>query len=187
MPLQESLYCPECFRRYAAGHAYCPEHGARLVLLPGEPSLAGQVVAERYHIAVELGVGGIGVVYRAEHALIHRDLALKVFRRFLAEDPAAMPRLEAVTDAALRLRGPCTIRVYDAGLTGDGRLFLARELALRPSLRELLDREGPLRPATALRMAVGVARALEEAHAQGLLHRGLSPGNIFPGASGDEV
>ena len=188
MPFVETLYCPECYRSLESGHGYCPEHGARLVLLPAEESLVGAVVAEVYRIEAELGAGGAGVTYRAAHTVIDRPIALKVFRRFLADDAAAARRFDADADAALQLKGRHTVQVYDAGRTRDGRLFLARAFVDGPTLAELVAASGPMAPARALRAALGVARALEYAHARGVVHRGLSPSNIFlVQADGEEI
>jgi serine/threonine protein kinase len=179
MPFEETLYCPECYRSFESGHGYCPDHGARLVMLPGEESLVGTVVAGMYRIDAELGTGGAGTTYRATHNVIERPIALKVFRRFLADDAAAARRFAADADAALQLKGRHTVQVYDSGRTADGRLFLARELVEGPTLAELIAGSGPLEPARALGVALDVARALEYAHARGVVHRGLSPSNIF--------
>ena len=186
MPIQETLFCPECYRSFEAGHGYCPEHGARLVLLPREETGIGTVIAERYRVEAELGVGGAGVVYRAAHTVIDRPIALKIFRRFLADDPAAAGRFDAEADGALQLKGRHTVQVYDSGRTEDGRLFLAREFVDGPTLAELLSTDRRVAPARALRVALGVTRALEYAHARGVLHRGISPGNIFLVQDGGE-
>ncbi|MFH1530556.1 MAG: protein kinase [Pseudomonadota bacterium] len=186
MPFKETLYCPECYRSYESGHGYCPDHGAHLVRLPEEASLVGTIIAARYRVDEELGGGGVGVTYRASHAVIDRPIAIKVFRRFMAVDPAMVHRFDAEADAALQLKGRHTVQVYDSGRTEDGRLFLARELVEGPTLADLIAAHRRLTPVRALRAALGVARALEYAHARGVLHRGLSPSNIFLVETGGE-
>ncbi len=136
----------------------------------------------RYVLGDELGRGGMGVVYRGVDPALRRPVAIKVVgdgpmdetrrRRFIRE-----------ARAAARLRHPGIVAVHEAG-EQDGRLFLVMDLVEGESLADVLDRDTlpPRRAATIVR---DVARALDYAHAAGVVHRDVKPGNIL--LEGDEA
>ncbi len=131
----------------------------------------------RYRVVRELGRGGMGVVHVAHDPDLGRDVALKVVLAAGA-DPTAGPRLLREAEAAARLSHPGIVRVLDVGLL-DGLPYLAMELVDGPTLSSVLERDGPLAPAEAARIGAGLARALEHAHAQGVVHRDLKPANVL--------
>jgi predicted Ser/Thr protein kinase len=129
----------------------------------------------RYQVVRELGRGAMGVVYVAHDPTLGRDVALKVV--VARTDPTAGQRLLREAQAAARLQHPGIVVVLDVGLV-DGLPYLAMELVLGPSLGSAL-RAGPLPLTEAVRIGAGLARALEHAHAQGVVHRDLKPANVL--------
>lgn len=132
-----------------------------------------------YEIQEVLGRGGFATVYRAHQAAVGREVALKVDSRVLASDRDRQRFLREVT-AAGRLSGhPHVVPVYDAGVLGDDRPYMVMELCPGGSLGERLHRHGPLAVKEARDIGLGIADALAAAHAAGVLHRDIKPGNIM--------
>jgi eukaryotic-like serine/threonine-protein kinase len=119
----------------------------------------------------------MATVFRAHDVKLDRAVAIKVLR----SDPSATfgtERFEREIKTAARLSHPNILAVYDSGETG-GHLYYVMPLVDGESLRELLDREGQLSPADAVRIASDVADALGYAHGQGVIHRDIKPENIL--------
>ncbi len=130
-----------------------------------------------YQILSALGAGGMGEVYRARDTRLDRDVAVKVLPRELSQDDEMRQRLEREAKAISSLSHPHICTLYDIGHEG-GVLFLVMELLEGESLAERLER-GRLPRAEALRIAIEVADALDQAHGRGVVHRDLKPGNIM--------
>ncbi|MGV9216112.1 protein kinase domain-containing protein [Micromonospora sp. RB23] len=145
-----------------------------------------QLLAGRYRLLERLGSGGMSVVYRAYDDVLERDVAVKVL---VASDPNARQRIGAEAKAAARLSHPHVTNVYDFGesrLDGVQVPFVVLELLNGDTLeRRLLA--GPLPPRAALRVCAEVASALSAAHAQGLVHRDVKPGNVMLTPTGAKV
>jgi class 3 adenylate cyclase len=133
-----------------------------------------------YRIEAFLARGSTGEVYRATDARLGRAVALKVLPAWLEEDETARERFLAEARAAAALDHPNVLPVHDAG-EQDGTLWIAMRLAEGRDLRELLRRDGPLPPERAVAILAGIAAALDAAHARGILHRDVKPGNILLG------
>lgn len=129
-----------------------------------------------------LGAGGMGVVYLAEQERLARLVALKVIRPELASSPTVVRRFTREAKALARLRHRHVVSVLDAG-EDDGVLWFAMELVPGRSLATLLaDEPGPLDVTRVVRWGRDIARALAAAHAEGLLHRDVKPGNLRIGS-----
>ncbi len=131
-----------------------------------------------YTIESVIGRGGMGVVYVADDPKLRRQVALKVIAPELAELDGFRERFLHETRIAASLEHPNIVPIHDAGET-EGVLYLAMRYVEGTDLRDLLRRDGPLEPGRALHLAVQVASALDAAHARGLVHRDVKPGNIL--------
>jgi serine/threonine protein kinase len=130
-----------------------------------------------YRIVSEIGKGGMGVVYLAEHNVLGRKAALKLLRADCAREQVERFLNEA--RAAAKLHHTGIVETFDFGHTKEGNAFIVMEFLAGESLAERLDREPKLKPVFALTIARAVASALRVAHEQGIVHRDLKPANIF--------
>jgi serine/threonine protein kinase len=153
---------------------------ARGPLRPEDPARVGQ-----YVLTARLGAGGMGVVYLAT-APDARQVAVKVLRPELADDPEFRTRFGREVSALVRVRGVCTVRVIEADTTS-ARPFLVTEFADGPTLSEYVDAHGPLPPDVLYGLATGLAEALTAIHGAGIVHRDLKPSNVLLTRGGPKV
>ncbi len=150
---------------------------ATLVAAPaGVP--AGLADHPRYRLIRELGSGGMGAVWLAQHTVMGRPVAVKVIRPDLLARPGAAERFLREVRAAARLSHPHIVAAFDAERAGDSH-FLVMEFVPGESLADLLERAGPLPIADACRAARDTARGLHHAHTAGLTHRDVKPHNLM--------
>jgi serine/threonine-protein kinase len=147
---------------------------------PEEIIPPGTLVDGRFRIEQHLATGGMGEVYRAEHVLLKRPVALKMLRRALSSDADMWGRFEREAQLVSRLENPHVVRVFDFGRTPEGQLFLAMEFVEGETLAQRLEK-GPLAPAAAVEILAQVLDGLHEAHGLGVVHRDLKPPNIMLG------
>jgi WD40 repeat protein len=131
----------------------------------------------RYRLVRLLGSGGMGVVYRAEHRLMERPVALKIIHRHWTADPAAVARFRREVKAAARLSHPNIVIAYDAEQAGDTH-FLVMEYVEGTSLAAAVAGRGPLPVAEACDCARQAALGLEHAFEKGMVHRDIKPQNL---------
>jgi len=141
------------------------------------PTTAGLVLGS-YRILHELTSGGMGTVYRAEHALLGRPAAIKLLRRDLSTSPALVQRFVNEAKAVTACKHPGIVEVYDFGYTDDGHAYIAMEFLDGESLGHRLAR-AQLTELEAAAIAHGIASALKAAHRVGVIHRDLKPDNVF--------
>ncbi len=138
--------------------------------------MIGQTLGH-YRIVEKIGAGGIGEVYRAHDEQLDRDVALKVLPPSLLSDDIVRKRFRQEALALAKLNHPNVETIFEFG-TQDGVNFLAMELIPGNSLREKL-REGPLSEKETIRFGMQLAQGLAAAHAHGVVHRDLKPGNLM--------
>jgi serine/threonine-protein kinase len=132
-----------------------------------------------YRITRLLSTGGMGEVYLAEHRLLNRPYAIKLIRPDRAADPTIRRRFEREIRAMALLTHWNTIEIFDYGDAPDGTFYYVMEYVEGLNLRELVDRFGPAKPGRVVYILRQVCAALAEAHAAGLVHRDIKPGNVM--------
>jgi serine/threonine protein kinase len=153
-----------------------PKKGGKSVAEPAG-DLIGKVLGGRYRLDVLLGTGSMGRVYRAEHVLMHKPLAVKVLNAEHTKSPEIVARFEREATAAANIEHPNVVAATDFGKLDDGTVYLALELIQGKNLRAEISR-GPLEVRRALHIARQVASGLAAAHARKIVHRDLKPENI---------
>lgn len=158
------------------------------------PSIAGQVLAEKYLLIERLGEGGFGSIWRAEHLVLKSTIAVKLIDLGIASREGAVERFLREAQATAALRSPHVVQVLDYGL--DRREdengvpleqpFIAMELLEGENLAERITRLGKLSALETVRIVTHVARAMSKAHELGIVHRDLKPENIFIVNNGDD-
>src|SRR5437016_3539671 len=136
------------------------------------------------HYAIEgkLGQGGMGVVYKARDTRLDRTVAIKVLPAEKVADPERRRRFLLEAKSASALNHPNIITIYDIG-QDHGADFIAMEYVDGKTLDQLIPREG-MRLAEVLKYATQIASALARAHAAGIIHRDIKPGNVMVTADG---
>jgi eukaryotic-like serine/threonine-protein kinase len=132
----------------------------------------------QYELLELIGEGGMGIVYRATHALLRRDTALKLLPR-ASLSPERLARFEREVRQTARLTHPNTVAVFDYGRTPDGVFYYAMEYLDGIDLDQLVSLTGPLPVARAVHVLRQVLLSLTEAHEIGLVHRDIKPANVI--------
>lgn len=151
-----------------------PDHASSSAIPAG---LSGHRIAG-YQLEREIGRGGMAVVYRARDLDLGRIVAVKLLAPELARNEAFRARFASESRAAAAIDHPHIIPVFSAG-ESEGVLYIAMRYVEGQDLRGMLDRLGSLPVPQALRIATQVASALDAAHAHGLVHRDVKPGNVL--------
>jgi serine/threonine protein kinase len=147
----------------------------------------GHVVG-KYRLLAQLGEGGMGTVYRAEHVVLGSPAAVKILLPQFTRDPVVVDRFLQEARAASAIRHAGIVEVFDFGRLPTGQAYIAMELLRGEELSSFLARRGALDASLAAHIAMQMLAALNATHVVGVIHRDLKPENVFlvpdPGAPG---
>ena len=149
---------------------------ALVILVPGVACKMPVEKFSRYEIRAELGQGGMATVYRAYDPMFEREVALKILKKELLEDPQVRDRFERETKIVARLEHAVIVPVYDVGFD-NGQLFYVMRYMAGGSLSERIEKG--LTPHEIGHILLRIAAGLDYAHGRGIVHRDLKPGNIL--------
>jgi eukaryotic-like serine/threonine-protein kinase len=137
-----------------------------------------QLLLDRYEVGRLLGAGGMAEVFEGRDRLLARRVAIKVPLQQYAHDPEFVQRFRGEAQAAASLSHPGVVAVYDTGFE-NGTHFIVMEYVDGRTLKDVIRAEAPLYPDRAAEIAADVCSALASAHARGLVHRDVKPGNVM--------
>jgi eukaryotic-like serine/threonine-protein kinase len=171
---QSDITCPRCSSAIPAEARYCPACGyATARLTPG------QTLDGKYEILEKIGEGGMGEVYKARHVHLDEIRIIKVTKPDALGEGPDPRRFQEEARMATLVRHPNVAALYDFSRLPDGSFYMVWEYIAGVTLEEWMLRHGPIPAAQALDIARQVLSGLSEIHAQGIVHRDLSPDNIL--------
>nr|MBA3586359.1 Stk1 family PASTA domain-containing Ser/Thr kinase [Chloroflexota bacterium] len=148
--------------------------------------MIGRLISGRYRLIAPLGEGGMATIWRAVDEQLDREVAVKLLRPQFSADAGFAARFKQEARSAGGLSHPNIVGVYDYGTDGaDGEQYIVMELIEGGDLSAILHDRGALSVDDSVRIAIGVAGALEVAHRKGIVHRDVKPGNILITDAGD--
>jgi serine/threonine-protein kinase len=176
-----SGYCAKCRDVVTAEGLRCPRDGSLVGDDPRDPktsALVGKLVATRYRVVKQLGEGGMGEVFLAQHEALEKPVALKVLKHEYTEREDVVARFQQEAKSASRIKHPNVVDVFDFGQLDDGRFFLALEYLEGHDLGVEMDK-GRLSPSRSIDIVLHVCAALGAAHVADVVHRDMKPENVF--------
>ena len=167
----------------------CPDCGAVVDISSEEPltevqcpvcgtAMRARTQFNNFMLESQIGVGGMGVVYKALDVNLNRLVALKVVLKEYSSDPAYHAKFEHEARITAQVNHPHVVKVYSFG-SDHGLFYIAMELVDRGSLDDLINHEGKLSEARVLETGIQIAQGLNAALKRGLIHRDVKPGNIL--------
>lgn len=169
--------CLECNRQFTGIVAACPHDGTLLVNVVQDP-LLGTTLAGNYEIQEVIGHGGMGVVYKARHALMDRIVAIKMLQAQLISDSMSVKRFQQESQSASRISHPNVITVYDFGISPSGQPFIVMDYLQGISLADVIKEEGQIGVERSIKILAQACDALDHAHKMGVIHRDVKPTNF---------
>ena len=139
----------------------------------------GELVDGRYEVARVLGSGGMGVVVEAEHVSLRERVAIKLLKPHALTTKRARKRFIAEARAAARMRSEHIVKIRDVGELPSGAPFMVMDMLVGADLAAVMRQRSPLPQAEAVSIALQACAALATAHAAGIVHRDIKPGNLF--------
>ncbi len=176
--------CPDCGAENPAEARFCIECASRLD--EGKDPFIGTVIDKRYEVLEKIAEGGMGVVYRANHTRIDKDIALKILHPELARDRKLLARFESEAKTVAKLSHKNIVQVHDTGQIRD-TYYIAMDFVDGEDLVDILESRGRLPVEEAFAVASQVAEGLAYAHERGILHRDIKPANIIIDNTGRAV
>ncbi len=172
----ERKYCPKCYAQFEQIDV-CPDDGTTLRGQDNDP-LIGKTFADRYIVQSVIGLGGMSIVYKAQHKLMDRIVAIKMLHSNIKNDHTSLERFRMEAQAASSLSHQNIIAVYDFGVTEQGDAFFVMDYLDGEDLAGLIERKGKVPYERALPIFKQICDGLGAAHKKSIVHRDLKPANV---------
>ena len=140
--------------------------------------MSEKILADRYHLVEQIGVGGMAIVYRAIDQRTGHNVAVKVLRPEFNQDAEFVSRFQREAEAASRMTHHNIVNLLDVGMDGDNR-YLVMEYVQGKTLKEVIREKGRINPTVAAQITIRILSALQHAHQNGIIHRDIKPQNIL--------
>ncbi|TWT35014.1 Serine/threonine-protein kinase PrkC [Thalassoglobus neptunius] len=171
--------CPKEFAKLLVREKLLTPYQARTFLTGSDEP----IVLDEYEILDRIGVGGMGIVYRALHRTMDRVVASKILPREMVDSQEKVLRFQREVKTSAKLRHPNIVTTYDARQC-DGIHFLVMEYIAGKNLDEIVKENGALSVSQSVNLILQAAHGLKHSHAQGIIHRDIKPGNLILDPSG---
>lgn len=145
--------------------------------------MSEKILADRYRLIEQIGIGGMAIVYRAFDMRTGRDVAVKVLRPEFNQDAEFVGRFQREAEAASKMTHHNIVNLLDVGMDGENR-YLIMEYVQGKTLKQVIQEKGRINPAIAVQITVRILSALQHAHQNGIIHRDIKPQNILVHADG---
>ena len=145
--------------------------------------MSEKILADRYRLVEQIGVGGMAIVYRAIDQRTGHNVAVKVLRPEFNQDAEFVSRFQREAEAASKMTHHNIVNLLDVGMDGENR-YLVMEYVQGKTLKELIKEKGRLTPVVAAQITIRILSALQHAHQNGIIHRDIKPQNILVHADG---
>jgi len=188
--------CPKCHADNTSDSKFCKECGTQLMPTQLEPDVTktletsfqkltrGTLFADRYEIIEELGMGGMGQVYRVDDTKVKEEVALKLIKPEVSSDKKSIARFRNELKLARKIRHKNVCQMFDLG-EFEGIHFITMEYVTGEDLRSLIQRMKTIPSETAISISKQICEGLIDAHRIGIIHRDLKPDNIMIDKAGN--
>ncbi len=145
--------------------------------------MSEKILADRYRLVEQIGVGGMAIVYRAVDQRTGHNVAVKVLKPEFNKDAEFVGRFQREAEAASRMTHHNIVNLLDVGMDGENR-YLVMEYVQGKTLKEVIREKGRINPTVAAQITIRILSALQHAHQNGIIHRDIKPQNILVHADG---
>lgn len=172
-------FCSFCNRKYDINSAFCPYDGKELSMVAPDEDLVGRIIDNKYQLQEHIARGGTGAIFRALHLQLNVPIAVKVMHADRVNDVTSVERFRREAYAAMQVRHPNAIAVFDFGVTEDKLVYVVMELLSGMSLRQRLKQQCYYSIIEVNNIMQQICAAVAIAHKHNIVHRDLKPENIF--------
>ena len=144
----------------------------------------GRILAGRYRIDQQIGVGGMAVVYRATDLNTQHFVAVKVLKPEYNQDAEYVARFQREAEAASKMTHHNIVNLLDVGMDSSGNRYLIMEYVEGQTLKDVIREKGRLSETSAVQITIRILSALQHAHSNGIIHRDIKPQNILMQSDG---
>jgi serine/threonine protein kinase len=177
-PTERKKKCPACGKQYQGNIVVCATDGT-LLIPDKQGEMIGSTIGGNIQILEEIGHGGMSIVFKGQHMMMDRLVAIKMLQSQLLNDLVSIERFKREAQAVACLRHPNVISVYDCSVNDSGQPYIVMDYIVGESLSDIIKRNNHVEPKRAVRIFLQACDALEHAHQKGVIHRDLKSSNIM--------